>query len=417
MTSVLRLGALLVMMPCAALAQLHCDGPLNSVEKIVCEDVGGLDDLDAELNATYEATVDAARDKAALRQEQRHWLATERNRCPDRTCIWNAMKKRIKALYDIRLKAQPPLNTPLDEVGAQHLCGQMARLADDRKLRGYVVPGDGNYELQFGSKRPAVHFQSRVTPGTCVSSSIVRVDPPNEAVRTQRTPVPSEESYDDPMDTWGTKDSLIYIQRRFMIVRSDYVEIDRNPGLVKWIMPNGMAQSVCELAISDDSAVATAADPEVCSTRDKGTLATVTWSRADLPEAVMTNSDGTPIPNVDMAETASVDLDGDGVEERVARLKVSSGAGCGSHESFLLILTSDGQQRASTSLAKVLQQLPLADEDDAEIYLFGKHAFVEGDIRRSIPAKGLVSFEGQQPKQVCTFKTLHSASRPKLTGQ
>ncbi len=74
-----------------------CSKSSNDVERAICGDKK-LSDLDDQLAAAYKKALAQTKDKAALKERQRTWLQSERDRCGDNACIEAAYVKRLAEL-------------------------------------------------------------------------------------------------------------------------------------------------------------------------------------------------------------------------------------------------------------------------------------------------------------------------------
>jgi len=90
--------AMMVLSSGAAAASFDCAKAATLVEHAICAD-RKLSDLDDQLAAAYRNVLAAASDANAIRARQREWLANERNKCRDSTCIQDAYAKRLAELF------------------------------------------------------------------------------------------------------------------------------------------------------------------------------------------------------------------------------------------------------------------------------------------------------------------------------
>ena len=80
----------------AQAATFNCDKASTFAEKAICSD-SRLTVMDDELGRLYKDALAASPDSAALKAEQKAWLAS-RDRCKDLNCITQAYEDRIAAL-------------------------------------------------------------------------------------------------------------------------------------------------------------------------------------------------------------------------------------------------------------------------------------------------------------------------------
>lgn len=96
--STLSIGCLIAMAPVAGVAaSFDCSKNLTPMESLICSD-NSLSQLDEKMSKAYSAALARSSDKAALRREQREWIA-RRDPCgANRDCLEGAYKTRIMDL-------------------------------------------------------------------------------------------------------------------------------------------------------------------------------------------------------------------------------------------------------------------------------------------------------------------------------
>ncbi|WP_454865498.1 lysozyme inhibitor LprI family protein [Pseudomonas hormoni] len=91
-----------------------CTKAASFAEKSICTD-SALSRLDEQMNSEYVRALDAAPNKAQVRQDQRDWLRL-RDNCKTASCLTASMTDRLVFYYAprliIHLKRQPPLPLP-----------------------------------------------------------------------------------------------------------------------------------------------------------------------------------------------------------------------------------------------------------------------------------------------------------------
>lgn len=103
----LSIGILLFALGAEA-ASFDCAKATTSVEKLICSH-SGLSDLDERLADAYREALAETKDENSLRQSQRKWLASVRNRCKDLDCLVVAYVDRLVELTRPEAKAEEGL--------------------------------------------------------------------------------------------------------------------------------------------------------------------------------------------------------------------------------------------------------------------------------------------------------------------
>jgi len=80
----------------AQAASFDCTKAGSKVEKLICGDAE-ISKLDEELNASYKAALQDAKQADSIKQEQKEWMKG-RNGCADAGCVQSAYRKRIEQL-------------------------------------------------------------------------------------------------------------------------------------------------------------------------------------------------------------------------------------------------------------------------------------------------------------------------------
>jgi uncharacterized protein len=108
------IGTCMLLMLCVAgdfalAASFDCTKAATKSEKLICADpqVSAADEQLAEL---YRRILEQSSDKDGLKKEQRNWIKTQRDACPDAACMLKAYQARIAALEALE---PPPLAAQL----------------------------------------------------------------------------------------------------------------------------------------------------------------------------------------------------------------------------------------------------------------------------------------------------------------
>src|SRR5262245_10465882 len=106
------MGLLLTLAAALASAQTQtpsfdCAKATTRVEKTICANAE-LARLDELLGRFYFGALDVLSQSPCMKDDQRQWLASVRNRCDDATCLRKAYLERLSAL----LMLQPGMNVP-----------------------------------------------------------------------------------------------------------------------------------------------------------------------------------------------------------------------------------------------------------------------------------------------------------------
>lgn len=89
-------------------AGFDCTKAATKIEKMICADKM-LSQLDEELSTDYTKALKAATEPEYIKQQQKEWLATERNRCVDNYCLRNVYKLQIALLRNLEYLDNKPV--------------------------------------------------------------------------------------------------------------------------------------------------------------------------------------------------------------------------------------------------------------------------------------------------------------------
>lgn len=97
--------------PLASAASFDCAKGTTHIEHMICANPQ-LSAMDEQLMRTYQEALRRTNDATAVRQQQRAWLKTTRERCQDDLCLITVYQEQILTLK-AHMTALPPLaNTP-----------------------------------------------------------------------------------------------------------------------------------------------------------------------------------------------------------------------------------------------------------------------------------------------------------------
>jgi uncharacterized protein len=381
---------------------IRCEGSLSRAEKLICNSESLLT-LDLTLNEAYLSTAAVVADKAAFREAQKIWLRTERDTCEDSLCIGRAIRNRVLDLSSARMAAQPALQTPLDLDAARAACTALASHVTNGKLDAFAIPPDPGivnaspnerldegYSVSLKTGQPAVQYGKRETGGSCGSDEIFAIT----ASAAQQPP-----NYGDDVEGigLGTRDTLIFFDQRYYVIRSDGKAL-----LVKQISLEGGLQPLCTLRPSSTKMIVVHAEgPAICAARAGGTLRSAKWRPFAVPGTLMYSKDFVAhagVIGLVSAEVTEADLAGDGRNQKLVRLHYGSGAGCGHDSTMLLVITRDESAISRSAVAERLAEINPADPD---VFVSGTHAYIGGTTGESPP--GLVNLASVPPRHVCSF--------------
>lgn len=311
------------------------------------------------------------------------------------------MRARILELSRLRIAAHPIIEAPLEKSSALAFCNEMAGHVVGGGLDAFIIPADApadasnhsdridaEYSLQLQQGQPAVRFVKEETGGSCRSDAIFAIKSDGKAAKYKES--------DDEDSGVGTYDELIYYGRRYYVVTAG---ADKNSLLIKAISPQGELRRLCRLDASDtQTIVVRAKDPAVCSAAAAKKLPSPLWSAVEPTQSLIVDlTPGFP----DSMAVAQVDLAGNGSTQVVLRYHISSGAGCGSSTSTLVVVSKDLKTVEKSAVAKRLESV--RTDDSADILLSRKHAYVAGAFNDDDDSV-LLSLETDTPLEVCRFR-------------
>lgn len=128
----------------ARAASFDCAGATKPVEKMICADAG-LSQDDEDLASVYAQALAQAKQAGVVRAQQRRWVAQVRSRCVDLACLRESCAHRIEVLH----AARNALAQPLEEDPPWAPCRQVAEYARRGLLDKLRVPRSGQQPLSM----------------------------------------------------------------------------------------------------------------------------------------------------------------------------------------------------------------------------------------------------------------------------
>lgn len=209
-------GAALAFASSGVLASLVCERPQNALEKKLCSytwnDTGyTFEDLDVNLNLTYQAALDRVPDREKLRIEQRAWLKV-RDKCEDAKCFNDTYDARIRELAAIPGKSAA---NAINFFGTEHEIDIDPKLYKPMQLKllsrsgglKYFDGGANDFDIvgefmSVGQINTAVTTCSYRLFGTGKTFSSSCQNPTNTSgLQLKFTPLPGDR--DEGRDGWG----------------------------------------------------------------------------------------------------------------------------------------------------------------------------------------------------------------------
>ncbi len=245
-------------------------------------------------------------------------------------------------------------------------------------------------------------FTSRFTGGSCASNALfnvvhgdataLEVDDPDEELR---------------WSWWGGGDYPAYIAGRHLVITADL--LDRNlVRLVSSVTPQGRVQPLCSVKTEPMKSVGRSEDPKACTRIVNGSAESPKWQpikmqlSRDQWDRVGRYADGVRI--------ATIDLDGDGQTEDVGHFQYDSGAGCGSHAEWLLIVNRQRNGTVQNGLNDWLTRH--AGGEEVKVWRLERKHYLE-TYRPGIGG-AVYRFDRSGGKRVCELGWINKASVSKI---
>lgn len=409
----LRHGVLITWLCLASLARaagFDCARATTPVEKLVCADAI-LSQADDDLAQAYGRALAQARQAGAVREAQRRWLAQERNRCADLACLRASYARRLDVLaagHRARGRADP--DAALCELVAEHARrGILDKLVVVRageqplSMLGDVAgeAGVGTHMADFWDldldgdsviDRLAIDVQGTMKSGTAYARSgkagapVVMLETGDIDQRVLKIGARGYVLTDDglPYSPWTLW--RLHAQEGFVPVCTVLPRRERRVKLTA-----GWGHPACEAARDD-------------------TLEPVEFefapSLAQLPPEhrfwAMSLSGG----------VVQVDIDNDGIDERVFSVRFDSGAGRGCSNGYLAVADEDGHHVPDTWLnGQLLGGLGFVCDGELNIATYDGVAYV--DAHNSMGDRTLYRLDSRQVTPVCEFRAVQDYEVPR----
>lgn len=129
-----------LLVSCAAAADLCSSNNLTKIEKQICDD-HELVSLDRSLNEAYTYLMGITADKASLKAKQIDWIKTNRNICPDRTCLAKTYTDHIINIIEQAETEKTVSTTPLSSAEKSMICNAAFDMEKTNSYKGAKIPG------------------------------------------------------------------------------------------------------------------------------------------------------------------------------------------------------------------------------------------------------------------------------------
>jgi uncharacterized protein YecT (DUF1311 family) len=212
-------------------ASFDCEKASTLVEKTICQDPE-LSHLDELLTQTYKTALNATKEPAALKSQQKAWRTNVRNKCLDSVCVMHVSIKRMNELYNIIAAKHPWLYKYHPELKKAEC---MAARQHDR----YLWWGKG--KCRMGSIRYAFGVAIRDTTDEDVKDGLTLTLKKGEVVEPITQFLPVEGHY--CMKGGGCAPAKV-IQLLGSVISGNYSSTDRSD-LMQGVISN------CALIIAD----------------------------------------------------------------------------------------------------------------------------------------------------------------------
>ncbi|MDD0844142.1 hypothetical protein [Pseudomonas sp. Gutcm_11s] len=213
-----------------------------------------------------------------------------------------------------------------------------------------------------------MHLGEVMGGGSCADEQIEAID--------RHNPESYPESEDDELrwSTWGTRDYLLKRDKELLIISGRLDAEHSQAKLVSRLADDGTKQPLClferQQQVKSDFPKGT--HIQLCLAVRDGVARALSW---DKPQKLMDPLGHSQLPGLESTPrpVMSIDLDGDGNDERLARYDYDSGAGCGSSSQHLLLVDKNNTVLPRTELnAKLLERSwgPLSDSAHRGLGIF-----------------------------------------------
>lgn len=423
---------------CAAAqaASFDCEKARSKTEKLICTS-GELGELDGQLAAVYARVREVAPDKRAITLQQRDWMGSVRDACPDADCLSRVHRVRILELAGALVALVPINDSPLTDEEGRSICAELASLGDSRQLKKLVVPGTHSIQIKGSSleskyapsdseeqtlrknsisykevlevfwlrlrqRDDPVRFATAPTGGSCSSTTMFNLSlllsTSDDSGGIEEVPDPEENirwAY------WGGGDYPILYRNRNFVITSGSRDLYQ-PRMVSWIRPNGKIRPLCLLERGAPRKVVVASkSKQLCEVVVSDT--NMLDGPPDISDRVPSSADRDEfvqryVRYADSMKAYRLDIDSDGKAENVGYFSYASGAGCGSDERWLSVLSPDLRRVIWSPLHHAMEALQKTEA----IYSVGGKHYIEGASNSD--GLGLFQIRGNKLEQVCGYR-------------
>ncbi len=351
---------LVVLFPSLSLAaSFDCTRAATKMEKLICSDAQ-LSKSDEDLAATYSKVLIEAADPAAIKKQQREWLADVRKRCDEVVCIRNAYTLRITQLASIKTTTNRTTRVNVSNIEACRLLADSYNNLGSTSAPNSIVnptsvettPEELNrifgkdselwtareyWSLDFDNDGILDHFTISVDGTMRVSTGYFLSGKKGSTIKE------ISDSENGNLDL-----SVLAVGNQYYVVSS----VDQKLGKLWYVSKKHEFVPVCEFKVGKSAfGLDMGKDNPVCSKIQPDKIDYVNFN---LKHSLNVPHEGRFLLKTPREGLAKVDIDNDGQPDNVVRVDFEHGAGRGCKTIYLAVTNENRTSIPDTKLNKLL---------------------------------------------------------------
>ncbi|MDH2915515.1 MAG: lysozyme inhibitor LprI family protein [Gallionella sp.] len=384
------------MVATAQSASFDCAKASTKIEKLICDDAE-LSKLDKELNTAYKIGLQAEKQAASIRQNQKQWVM-ERNACSSILCIKDKYKTRITQLSSLNPTGiQSPLEGATDAEACQSVADFWNR--GDFKTLLRSAPSPLTIERSeicrifgledSGSIRDAQIWKLDLNVDGIPDYFGTIVDGTGMIVTGYALSGVNGSTVVDTFGTYGSDFYIISTNSKNFILSSN---INKPDGLLR-LSKGGNMEYVCRFIQRDK--------PLLELTAGKGNSVCSAVSTGAIDHIDFNSTNKSAFRGIAIAALAKIDLDNDGKTENVAIVNYDRVFGSSCTDSKIRIVSDSNAAIADSNINKIIDD-HLGDCDiDQRVFVHGGLTYI--DEQSSDESRTILLIKDGKGDAVCRF--------------
>lgn len=378
-------------------ASFDCAKATKTIEKLVCSNEE-LSILDQKLSVVYSRSIAESANRSEMTNDQRRWLRDIRNTCVDVPCAIEAYTKRLTDLEKI--------SGAYAEIPASKFISTLCRKLVDKSSREQILAERENIN--------DINNDGRVEVAkTCWGGTMNT--PCTDYFDEKGAKISIKEANYDRLDFVMGERSFRYAGRTFSLLSSDY-ELQK-PISLTYVTPLNEEYALCKFDSKVYSVIGGITDDV------DGVCKAVLDESKQIKSDILSGNTNFNLDNVQLDEglqshisvnnSGVVDIDNDGIQEKVVEFQYSDSGGRGCEFNFYDLLDESGTKYSfGEKRTRFLEMQGVSEsysyvrgcgQISNRLFRYRNKTYYENNVTQSEGQRHISLINGTQMKSICNF--------------